>query len=244
VQLIITDTYNELSRTAATVAVDFLLDNPTTPTVIPTGNTPLGMYRELIEIHRKGDIDLTNYCYVQLDEYVGIEKSDKRNLYRWMKQVFLDQIGIAELQAIHFDSEAADEVIESEYIESTIEQIGGIGLCILGLGPNGHLGFNEPGSTFNTKTRVVDLTPESVKSNTRYWGKEELVPKRAFTLGLGTLKSAKKTLLLVSSAKKSKILAETLEGSITTEVPATMLRLMDDVTIIADKAAARDLKKY
>ena len=98
-ELIITDTYNELSREAARIAVEFLQDNPTTPTVIPTGNTPLGMYRELIQKHNDGEIDLTNYCYVQLDEYAGIKKTDRRNLYRWMRQVFLDPIGIEELQA-------------------------------------------------------------------------------------------------------------------------------------------------
>lgn len=242
-ELIITDTYNELSRVAADVAVEFLHDNPTTPTVIPTGNTPLGLYRELIEKHQNGTIDLTNYCYVQLDEYTGIKKTDQRNLYRWLRQVFLDPIEITELQSIHFDSEAKDTTVESEFIESTIEQIGGIGLCILGLGPNGHLGFNEPGSDFDSKTRRVDLTPESIKSNTRYWGKAELVPPQAFTLGLGTLKTARKTILLVSSAKKAGILAETLKGPITPQVPATMLRTLENVTVIADKDAASRLKK-
>lgn len=242
-ELIITDTYNELSREAARIAVEFMIDNPTTPTIIPTGNTPLGLYRELIEKHRMGEIDLTNYCYVQLDEYAGIKNTDNRNLYRWMRQVFLDPIGIEELQAIHFDSEAKDAVVESEFIESTIEQIGGIGLCVLGLGPNGHLGFNEPGSAFDSRTRLVDLTPESIESNTRYWGKPELVPKQAYTLGMVTLKLASKTILLVSSKKKAGILARVLEGPISPEVPATMLRKMKNVTVIADRDAASELKQ-
>ena len=137
-----------------------------------------------------------------------------------------------------FDTEAANAQAEAQRMDEILRVHGGIDLLVLGLGPNGHIGFNEPGSGFSSSTRVVELTSASLTSNARYWGGVEGVPKKGYTLGLGVLRRARKTLLLVNGKHKAKILKQMLEGPISEDLPATCLRDMPDVTIIADAAAA------
>ncbi|MDP6469376.1 MAG: glucosamine-6-phosphate deaminase [Pseudomonadales bacterium] len=243
IELLVADTYDDLSRKAAELVTEYLLDNPEPLTVLPTGDTPLGMYGEMVRAQQEGKASFTDSRFVQLDEYVGIDQEDDRNLYGWMTRVFLGPAGIGESRTIRFDSAAQDTLAEALRIEKAISQTSGIGLQILGLGPNGHLGFNEPGSAFDSRTRVVDLTPASIESNARYWGSSQRVPQKAFTLGLGILSSARKTILLVSEARKAEILARVLEGPVGSGIPATILRQMENVTVIADGQAASKLKK-
>jgi glucosamine-6-phosphate deaminase len=235
--LIIAETYDELSVMAAQAVIDFLIPRSNALVVLPSGNTPLGMYRELIQFNGKGRIDFGKSRFVQLDEYIDISKDDHRNLFRWIDKVFFTPAGISEDQVIRFNSMADDVTDEAQRVENAISEAGGITLQILGLGPNGHLGFNEPGTGFHAKTHAVELSPASITSNARYWGNPDRVPRKAFTLGLGTLREAEKTILLVSSRSKSNILADVLEGPVGPDVPASILRLMENVTFMADREA-------
>jgi glucosamine-6-phosphate deaminase len=240
--LVVTKDYEQLSAAAADAVVECIRQQPDLLLVLPTGNTPLGMYRQLVQRVHGGEVSFEQARLVELDEYLGIELDDPRNLYRWLDAVFITPAGFSPDRVFRFDSTAADPAHEAARIEAALEAEGGIGLLVLGLGPNGHLGFNEPGSPFDSRTRVVDLTAESIESNARYWGGADRVPCcQALTLGLGTLSGARQTVLLVNGAAKADILAETLYGPIGTDVPATLLRQFDNVTVIADDEAASRL---
>ena len=241
IKLVITETYDELSKFSANTAANYFRKYSDAQVVLPTGTTPLGMYRELIDLNRTGSLELDRLYIVQLDEYTGIDKNDERNLFRWMKDIFISPAGIDENRCIRFDPMAEDITAETTRIENTIAKRGGIGLQILGLGPNGHLGFNEPGTPFDAPVHHVSLSEKSIESNARYWGDPDMVPRKAFTLGLGTLSRAAQTILLVSSGAKARILADVLEGPVSPEVPATILRNMRHVTVIADREASEFL---
>jgi glucosamine-6-phosphate deaminase len=240
--LIVTKDYDQLSAAAAETLVAHIRQQPDSVLVLPTGNTPLGMYRQLVQRAHGGEVSFDQAYLVELDEYLGIELDDPRNLYRWLDEVFITPAGFSPDRVFRFDSTTVDPTQEVARAEAALEAKGGIGLLVLGLGPNGHLGFNEPGSPFDSRTRAVDLTAESIESNARYWGGADLVPCcQALTLGLGTLSGARQTVLLVSGTAKADILAETLYGPIGVDVPATLLRQIDNVTVIADVEAASRL---
>src|ERR1700730_479812 len=233
-QIIVAENYEDLSRRAASWLRNTLTGITNPNVVLATGNTPAGLYRNL-----GADPDqrfLANARIIELDEYQGIPLDDPRSLAGWLRNVFLQPLSIPETALLSFDSSAADPDREAARVEAAVAQTG-IDACVLGLGPNGHLGFNEPGSDFESQTRVVTLTEESIKSNGVYWGDESQVPRRAFTLGLGTLASSKHTLLLANGAHKAAILAATLEGPQSPQVPSTCLRSFRDVTVIADRSA-------
>jgi glucosamine-6-phosphate deaminase len=243
--LVVTKDYEQLSAAAADAVVECIRQQPDLLLVLPTGNTPLGMYRHLVGRVQRGEVSFEQARLVELDEYLGIGLDDPRSLYRWLDEVFITPAGFSPDRVLRFDSTAADPAREAARVEAALEAEGGIGLLVLGLGPNGHLGFNEPGSPFDSRTRAIDLTPESIESNARYWGSADLVPCcRALTLGLGTLSAARQTLLLVSGAAKADILAETLHGPIEVGVPATLLRTLDNVTVIADDLAASQVSGH
>lgn len=233
-KIIVAEDYEDLSRRAANWLRNTLTGIANPNVVLATGNTPVGLYRNLgVDPDRQF---LANARIIELDEYQGIPPDDPRLLAGWLRNAFLRPLSIPETAFLSFDSSAADPDQEATRVETAVAQTG-IDVCVLGLGPNGHLGFNEPGSDFKSETRVVTLTEESIKSNGVYWGDEGQVPRRAFTLGLGTLASAKHTLLLVNGAHKAAILAATLEGPQSPQVPSTCLRNFRDVTVIADRSA-------
>ena len=209
--------------------------------VLPTGNTPLGMYKVLATqyAHRR---DLWNQMrFLQLDEYVGLETQDPRLFAGWLGRVFLDRVGIAAENRTLFCSNAADPVQESKRMDAFLAVNGPIDLAVLGLGMNGHLGMNEPGSRIEEQTKIVALTPATIRAGAQYWGSEEAVPRQAYTLGLGALLQSDQVLLLVSSAAKSEILNQSLNGVVGPRVPASCLRRRARVTVIADRQAASKL---
>ena len=233
-KLIVADDYKDLTRHALAWLRGALagIDIPTV--VLPTGNTPLGLYHNLAT-GSKGQF-LANARFIQLDEYQGIPREDFRTLAGWFWRVLLSPLSMPKAALISFDSSARDPDREAVRMEAVATKTD-IDACVLGLGLNGHLGFNEPGSDFASQTRVVDLSADSIKSNAAYWGDEALVPRRAFTLGLGTLATSRHTLLLVSGPHKASILATALIGPQTPEVPATCLASFRDATVIADRSA-------
>jgi glucosamine-6-phosphate deaminase len=237
-KVVVAEDYEDLShRAAAWLRVVMANTNNPTIVVLPTGNTPLGLYRDLaVEPNRHF---LKNAQFIQLDEYQGIARNDSRTLAGWFRRVFLEPLSIPLRALCSFDPCSPDPDVEAARMDGIATQTG-IDICVLGLGQNGHLGFNEPGSDFKSRTRVVELSEESIKSNSAYWGAESQVPRRAFTLGLGTLASSNHTLLLVSGAHKAGILHATLEGPQSPNVPATCLRSFRDVTVLADRSALPD----
>ena len=236
-QLILADDYQDMSRRAAGLVGDILEPLAAPNVILPTGNTPLGMYRELAADVAAGALDLSRLRLFQLDEYAGIDSDDWRCLAAWLKRSFLEGLNIPAGAVTNFNPSAGDRVQEARRMERAIEAAGDIDFQLLGLGLNGHVGFNEPGSAPDAATRVVELSAESVRSNACYWGDASVVPRQAYTLGLKVLSQARRTLLLVGGSAKADILAAVLEGPITPRVPATFLRLLDGVTVIADRAA-------
>lgn len=224
-----------LSHAAADYVVDYVRCQPRCILALPTGSTPLGMYRELVQRAKNGSADFSQCTICQLDEYLSIPLNDGRNFFDWLQRVFISSVQVE--NTIRFNSMSSQPQIEAERVEQAIAAHGGIGLAILGLGTNGHLAFNEPGSAFDSRSRVVDLSMTTRECNKVYWGDTD-VPKQGITLGLGTIVEAEQILLLVSGKSKGKILYETLCSPISRNVPATILRTRNRVLVIADRAAA------
>jgi glucosamine-6-phosphate deaminase len=235
--LIVVDDYEALSRVGADWLAESIQAKPDAAIVVATGNTPMGSYRELAERRSRGQVDTSQLHVFQLDAYLGLAPEDPRSLFGWTRRSFVEPLGIAAENVVRLDGEEPDPGEACHRYEMAVRAAGGFDISILGLGPNGHLGFNEPPSLPDAPTRVVDLTPESMVSNARYWGGEEKVPPQALTCGMDLLLAARRTLLLVSGAHKYQILHRTVEGPPTPEVPASYLQLAPNVMVLADRAA-------
>jgi glucosamine-6-phosphate deaminase len=237
-RVVVVDDYAALSRSGADLVAQTIRANPRANFVVATGETPMGMYRELAALKERGEIDPSRLRVFQLDAYLGLGPDDLRSLYAWTKRAFLDPLGVPEANAVRLRGDAPDPAAACREYDEALDEAGGLDLAVLGLGPNGHLGFNEPPSYPDSATRVVDLTRESVDSNARYWGGREQVPRRALTAGLTALLAARQIILVVSGEHKRKILRRTVAGPVTPEVPASYLQRVPNVTVIADRAAA------
>jgi glucosamine-6-phosphate deaminase len=229
---------NELSIFAANLVIDRLNQNPQAVLVFPTGNTPLGMFEQLVQNYQKGKVSFRVACLIELDEYFGISLDDPCNLFNWLDRTLLQKVDFMPENIYRFNSAAPDAEAETRRIEKIIKDKKGIDLLLLGLGPNGHIGFNEPGSSAFSQTRIVQLSQDSLRSNSRYWGEDKVVPTRGFTLGMSTIMSARDVVLLVQGESKAEILDAAINGPISKKVPASFLRQLEKFTILADKEAA------
>ncbi|BDI32048.1 glucosamine-6-phosphate deaminase [Capsulimonas corticalis] len=236
-KIIIRPDYESLSRTAADLVQAVVAVNPKATLLLATGNTPVGLYRELAKHHARGEFDASQTTIVQLDAYLELAPDDERSLYGWLDREFLAPQGIPPSNVIRLPGDTADPEDTCREFDRALAQAGGVDLSVLGLGPNGHLGFNEPPCAADAPTRIVALTPESIVSNARYWGRADRVPTRAITAGMSDLLAARATLLLVSGAHKREILSETIHGPITGHVPASYLQNAANVTVLADRDA-------
>jgi glucosamine-6-phosphate deaminase len=237
-KLLIADDYDDLAAKAFALSEALLAGEPSPRVVLPTGNTPLGFYAACVEAGR--GCAMSRAHFIQLDEYLDISADDPRSLSGWLDRILLGPLGISRERLIAFESAASDPDAEAARVERAA-RAAPIHLALLGLGPNGHLGFNEPGSAFDSVTRQVPLTPESIASNAVYWGGEARVPRRAFTLGLGTLALARHAILLVSGHAKARILGRVLAEPPSVGVPATCLRAAPGAYVISDKAALAEV---
>lgn len=210
---------------------------PASVVLFATGTTPMRTYEVLAGEYRGGTFDTGELTAVQLDEYVGLPPDDRRSLLGWMRHAVLDPLAIPDDRVILLSGNEADLVAACATYDTAVAHAGGLDLAILGLGPNGHVGFNEPPAGPDAPTRVVRLTPESIASNAPYWGTAHDVPACAVTAGMSTLLAARSILLLVSGAAKRTILHRVLHGPVSPEVPASYLRVARDVTVIADADA-------
>jgi glucosamine-6-phosphate deaminase len=206
---------------------------------LPTGSTPLLLFDILAARAARGEIDFSGVHLFCLDEYVGVTPGDPMSLTRWLWDAFLHRVGFSPDQVHALPATADDLVTAAGGFEEVIARRGGLDLAVLGLGPNGHIGYNEPGSSANSRTRVVALTPESRAQASAYWEGAVPIPDHAMTMGVGTLLEAKQLVLLVTGEAKADILRRTLEEPMSANIPASWLRVAGPrLTVIADEAAA------
>jgi glucosamine-6-phosphate deaminase len=227
---------DELGRRAAEFVLLQLAKKQDSVITFATGKTPLPLFRELVAASRTNPDLFRDAHFVTLDEYADIALDDRRRLLSWLRREFLQPAGIPDHKVVSFDP-LADHRADCERIEAAIAALGGLDLAVLGLGPNGHLAFNEPGSSFDSRTHRVALAPESLLSNASYWGSPADVPAHGLTLGLGTIKQARQILLLVSGEGKADIVSRLLRQPVSETIPASLLLLCDHSIMIADDAS-------
>ena len=229
--------YQDVSRKAANIMSAQIIMKPDAVLGLATGSTPVGMYAQLAEWYRKGDLDFSKVTTVNLDEYKGLSGDNDQSYRYFMNTNLFDHVNIDKARTFVPDGLEPDPQKACAAYNEIIRSHGGIDLQLLGLGRNGHIGFNEPGAAFEKETHCVDLTESTIEANKRFFASEDDVPKQAYTMGIKNIMQAKKILVVVSGEDKAAILKEVLYGPITPEVPASILQLHNDVTIVADAAA-------
>lgn len=230
--------YNEMSTRAANLVASQIIKKNNSVLGLATGQTPVGMYEELIKKYQKGEIDFSQVITFNLDEYYGLPAEHPQSYNYFMWNIFFRHINIPK-ENVHLLNGLAKNIDkECQFYEDLIQKSGGIDLQVLGIGDNGHLGFNEPALGLNSKTHLASLLDETIRANSRYFENIKEAPRYALTMGIGTIMKAKKIILLASGEKKALAIARAINGPIMTEVPATVLQLHNDVTIIIDKEAA------
>ena len=236
-KVIVTKNYEEMCQKAARIIAAQITLKEDSVLGLATGSTPIGIYEDLVKKYEDGRLDFSEVCTVNLDEYVGLS-ADNDQSYRWfMNHHLFDHINIPKQYTYVPNGCAADPEDECEDYELLIQQLGGVDLQLLGLGPNGHIGFNEPADSFETETHVTALTESTIEANSRFFASKEEVPTSAITMGIGTIMQAKKIVLVANGAGKAKAVKAMLFGPVTPQCPASILRFHQDVTVIVDEAA-------
>lgn len=236
-QIVKAKDYDDMSRKAANIISAQVIMKPDCVLGLATGSTPIGTYKQLIDWYTKGDLDFERVTSVNLDEYKGLGADSDQSYRYFMNTNLFDSINIRKERTFVPDGLEPDSDKACSMYNQIISDVGGIDLQLLGLGHNGHIGFNEPSDNFEKQTHCVDLTESTIEANTRFFEKEEDVPRQAYTMGIQTIMQARKVLVVVSGADKAEILKKVVEGPITPQVPASILQLHNDVTIVADAAA-------
>ncbi len=236
-RVVVCENYDEMSEKAAEFVSSQLILKPDCVLGLATGSTPVGMYKRLGEMCSSGYIDFSKVKSFNLDEYYPIKKDNGQSYFRFMYENLFSKTNI-DLNNTHIpDGESEDPIKECDNYEKLIRQSGGIDLQILGIGQNGHIGFNEPDANLNSVTHLTDLTENTIKANSRFFNSFDEVPKQALTMGIATILSAKKIILLASGSNKSRVVSALLNGGINTSIPATMLKTHPDVILICDRDA-------
>jgi glucosamine-6-phosphate deaminase len=233
--VIVLDDYEAMSVAAADLVAELMAGKPTASVVVPTGETPMGLYRELALRSDAGALDATGITVFQLDEYVGIPPDDRRSLLGWALRSFVEPLRIPPGNVVPVPADGDPE--DCAAYDRQVERGGGYDLAILGIGTNGHVGFNEPPTEASAPTRMVKLSTESVGSNAAYWGGDAHVPRRAVTIGMAGLLRSRTILLIASGASKREIVGRAVLGPVTSEVPASHLQTSADLRVLVDRAA-------
>jgi len=243
--VVIKKNYDEMSRTAAELVRNRLLKKPGLVLGLATGSTPRGLYQELIRMHKEEGLDFSEIITFNLDEYLGLKPDHPQSYNYFMRENFLRHVNIKP-KNIHIP----DGLIQPPEIdgycdryEDQIKQSGGIDLQILGIGRDGHIGFNEPGSSLGSRTRVKTLTAETIQDNARFFPRVDEVPCYSITMGVGTVMEAKEIALLASGEGKTRAIAAAIEGGVTAQVTASVIQLHRRVTVFLDEDAAQLLRR-
>lgn len=229
--------YQDMSRKAANIISAQIIMKPDCVLGLATGSTPVGIYRQLIDGYQKGDLDFSKVATVNLDEYRGLKHTDPQSYYYFMRENLFKHVNLREDATFVPDGTNEDAGKACAKHEETIHSLGGIDLQLLGLGNNGHIGFNEPGAAFEKETHCVDLTKSTIEANSRFFTSIDEVPTQAYTMGIRTIMQARKILVVVNGEGKAEIVARAFWGPVTPEVPASILQMHPDVTVVADEAA-------
>ena len=231
-KFITTKTYEELSNKAADIIAAVIINKPNCVLGLATGSSPVGTYKRLIEDNKAGKIDFSEVTSVNLDEYVGLDGTNDQSYRYFMNDNLFDHVNIDKSKTFVPNGCAEDLKAEGEAYDKMIKDLGGTDIQLLGIGLDGHIGFNEPDSVFTKETHVVDLHESTIKANARFFANEDEVPKKAITMGMGAIMKAKRVLLVANGKAKWDILEKAFFGPITPEVPASILQLHPDVTVI------------
>lgn len=242
-EVIITKTADEMSALAADMIERQLMSKPNSVLGLATGSTPLGLYKELVRRHREQGLDFSKVVTFNLDEYLGLPPSHPQSYRYFMDENLFKHINIPP-GSIHVPYGHADSVLDfCNWYEEEIKRRGGIDIQILGIGGDGHIAFNEPGSSLGSRTRLKTLTEQTIRDNARFFSSMDEVPRFAITMGVGTILEARKIILLAIGAAKAEIIAQAIEGPITSQVTASALQLHRDVVVLVDQAAGSKLRR-
>ena len=229
--------YKDMSRKAANIISAQIIMKPACVLGLATGSSPIGTYRQLIDWYNKGDLDFSEVKTINLDEYKGLTRDNDQSYAYFMNENLFSHVNI-DLNNTHLpNGMAEDDKAECRRYNGIIQSMGGIDLQLLGLGHNGHIGFNEPDEAFEKETHLVALTQSTIDANSRLFNDPAEVPRYAYTMGIKTIMQAKKILVVVSGEDKADIVAKAFFGPVTPEVPASILQMHNDVTIVGDEAA-------
>lgn len=237
-RLIITDNYDEMSLVAANEIAELIKVKPDSVLGLATGSTPEGVYSKLIKLYENNGLDFSKVTSFNLDEYRGLDGNHTQSYRYFMNTKLFNHINIDKKNTHVPDGMASNITEECETYDKSIDSAGGIDLQLLGIGGNGHIGFNEPSDSLSLGTHLTALTKDTINANSRFFSSIDQVPTEAITMGLGGIMKAKKILLLASGEKKAPIIKKLVNGKISTKVPASILQVHRNVLIIVDKAAA------
>ena len=233
--------YEDMSRKAAAIIAAQVITKPNCVLGLATGSSPIGTYANLAAGYEKGDLDFSGVTTVNLDEYKGLPRDNDQSYYYFMNHNFFSKVNVDPARTFLPDGMEADSDKACREYDQIVDSVGGVDLQLLGLGHNGHIGFNEPGEVFEADTHCVDLTETTIKANQRFFASIDDVPRQAYTMGIKTIMRAKKSLVVVSGKDKAAALKATCTGPITPQVQGSVLQLHNDVIIVADEAALSEM---
>lgn len=243
VKIIIAKDYDDMSRKAANVISAQMISKPNCVLGLATGSTPIGTYAELVRRYENGDLDFSTITTVNLDEYKGITRENDQSYYYFMNDNLFSKVNIDKSRTFLPDGMEPDSEKACREYDAIVASVGGADLQLLGIGHNGHVGFNEPCDEFKKGTHCVNLTESTIKANQRFFASYDDVPKQAYTMGIQTIMSARKILLVASGKDKAQIIKDAFFGPITPKCQASILQLHPDVTVVVDAEAGALISK-
>src|SRR3954468_2857077 len=241
-EVVVHKTYDEMSRAAASLVADVLNAKPNAVLGMATGSTPLGVYQELVRMHREEGLDFAQVTTFNLDEYVGLQRQHPQSYHYFMHENFFRHVNVAPGNIYIPSGTTSNYRSFCEWYEQRIKNCGGIDVQILGIGSDGHIAFNEPGSSLSSRTRLKTLAKSTIDDNARFFEHADEVPIYAITMGVGTIMESRKILLLANGKKKAEAVAQAVEGPVTSMITASALQMHPDATVYLDGDAAAKLK--
>lgn len=240
-KIYVAEDYQAMSRKAAGIIASHVILKPDCVLGLATGSTPIGMYQVLVEKCKNGELDFSQVKSVNLDEYVGLAPTHDQSYRYFMQTNLFDHINIDVANTNVPNGQAVDAEAECARYDQVMEDMGGIDIQVLGMGHNGHIGFNEPAEDFPLNTHVVELQESTIQANARFFASADEVPKKAMTMGIGSIMKAKQILVVVNGEGKADIVKAAFAGPVTPKVPASILQLHPNVVLVGDKAALSKL---